>query len=151
MQQASYLESKVLTAQPQRLHLMLIEGAIQFGRRAEAALRKGENAAAAAALLRVVDIVSELLAGVRAHNSELNEKLADLYWFIFRRVSEAKINTDMAALVEALRLLEYERQTWQMLCDKLNGGKTVVPPTPHSRAFAAGPSSNSKSTFSLEA
>ena len=47
MQHSTYLESKVLTAPPQRLHLMLIEGAIRFGRQAEELLRKGERAAAA--------------------------------------------------------------------------------------------------------
>ena len=64
MQHSTYLESKVLTASPQRLHLMLIEGAIRFGRQAEESLRKGERAAAATPLLHMIDIVGELLAAV---------------------------------------------------------------------------------------
>ena len=43
MQKSSYLESKVLTAPPHRLHLMLIEGAIRFGRQADEALQRGEH------------------------------------------------------------------------------------------------------------
>jgi flagellar secretion chaperone FliS len=137
MHHSSYLESKVLTASPQRLHLMLIEGAIRFGRQAEEALRRGDNAAAAAPLLRVIDIVGEMLAGVRTIKSELNQKIADLYWFLFRRVSEAKINSDAAALAQALRLLEFERQTWQLACEKLGGDSTAAtpPPPPHLRSF----------------
>ena len=69
--------------------------------------------------MRVLDIVGEMLAGVRQTKSELNDKLADLYWFLFRRVSEAKINSDAAALAEVLQLLEFERQTWQKVCEKL--------------------------------
>ena len=41
MHHSSYLESKVLTAPPQRKHLMLIDGAIRFGRRADEALSVG--------------------------------------------------------------------------------------------------------------
>ena len=104
MQNSSYLESKVLTAPPQRLHLMLIEGAIRFGRQADEALRRGDEMAAAGPLLRVLDIVGEMLAGVRENKSELTLKIAELYLFMFRRVSEAKINADVAALGEALRL-----------------------------------------------
>ena len=65
MQHSSYVESKVLTAPPQRLHLMLIEGAIRFGRQAEESLRLGNHAASANPMLRVIDILGELLAGVR--------------------------------------------------------------------------------------
>jgi flagellar secretion chaperone FliS len=114
-----YLESKVATASAHRLHLMLIEGAIRFGRQAEDALRRGDMLAAAAPLMRVVDIVGEMLAGVRGQDTELNRKIADLYLFLFRRVAEAKINDDVEKLAEALRLLDFERETWQLACDKL--------------------------------
>jgi flagellar protein FliS len=123
-QNSSYLESKVLTAPPQRLHLMLIEGALRFGRQAEEALRRGDETAAAAPLLRVIDLVGEMLAGVRGQKSNLNKTLADLYWFLFRRATEAKINSDSAALAELLRLLEYERQTWQLACEKFAADST---------------------------
>jgi flagellar protein FliS len=118
MQQSRYLESKVLTAPPHRLHLMLIEGAIRFGRQAEAALGRGDTLSAAAPLLRVIDIVGEMLAGVRERKNALSEKLADLYYFLFRRATQAKINADSAALADVLRILEYERQTWQLVCEK---------------------------------
>jgi flagellar protein FliS len=140
MQQPSYLESKVLTAPPQRLHLMLIEGALRFGRQAEEALRQGNQVAASAAMMRVLDIVGEMLTGVRENKSELNQKIADVYWYLFRRVSAAKINADAAALADVLRLLEYERQTWQMACDKLSSTGTegaAAKPGPRAAAFGA--------------
>jgi flagellar secretion chaperone FliS len=96
---------------------MLIEGAIRFGRQAEEALRRGDTLAAAAPLMRVVNIVGEMLAGVRGQETELNRKIADLYLFLFRRVAEAKINDDVEKLSEALRLLDFERETWQLACD----------------------------------
>lgn len=140
MQQSQYLESKVLTAPPQRLHLMLIEGAIRFGRQAEDALRQGDQVGAAAPLLRVIDILGELVAGVREKKSELNTKVADLYLFLFRRATEAKIYGHAAPLAEVLRLLEFERQTWQIVCDKLSSGSAGSPQPPRSAAFGRGQS-----------
>jgi flagellar secretion chaperone FliS len=141
---SQYLESKVLTAPPQRLHLMLIEGAIRFGRQAEEALRRGDTADSAAPLLRTIDIVGEMLSGVRQQESQTNKRLAEFYWFLFRRLAEAKIHSDTTRLAEALKLLEYERETWQLVCDKLAttapteapGTRSSQIPTPRSSAFS---------------
>jgi flagellar secretion chaperone FliS len=114
---------------------MLIEGALRHGRVADEALRRGDSTAAAAPLLRVLDIVGELLAGVRGNKTDLNNRLADLYWFVFRRTSEAKINSDAPALAEAMRILDLERQTWQLVCEKFAGAEnSSAATTPHSRA-----------------
>ncbi|MEX0613506.1 MAG: flagellar export chaperone FliS [Pirellulales bacterium] len=145
-QHSQYLEAKILTAPPNRLHLMLIEGAIRYGRQAEEALRRGDESAAAAPLLRVIDILGELVAGVRERESELNKKLADLYWFLFRRVTQAKINADMTALAETMQLLEYERQTWQLVCEKFAQASDHQSGTGSSTAPRA-----TKSSLSLEA
>jgi flagellar protein FliS len=150
MQNSSYFESKILTAPPHRLHLMLIEGAIRFGRQADEALRRGDEVAAAGPLLRVLDIVGEMLVGVREKKTDLTLKIAELYLFIFRRVSAAKINSDATALAEALQLLEFERQTWQMLCDKLGSDtSSTKPAVPKPRAFDA--ASSRKSGVSWQA
>ena len=129
--QDRYLESKVLTAPSHQLQLMLIEGAIRYGRQAEAALRRGDRPAASAPLVRVIDIVGEMLAGVRGSTTALNKKVADFYLFLFRTVAEAKVNDSVEKLAEALQLLEFERETWQLVCDKLGATEArrpVVPP-----------------------
>jgi flagellar secretion chaperone FliS len=144
-QNAKYLESKIFTAPPHRLHLMLLEGAIRFGRQAEAAMRRDDHVEASAPLLRVIDIVGELLAGVRQQKSAINNKLTDLYWFLYRCVAEAKINADVVRLAEALKLLEYERQTWLSVCERMaavgnSSGPSGGAPR-NSRAGSAAPSS----------
>jgi flagellar secretion chaperone FliS len=151
MQNTSYFETKILTASPQRLHLMLIEGAIRFGQQASETLQRGDQVAAAGPLLRMIDIVAELLAGVRHSQTELNQKLARVYMFLFCRISEAKINADQQALAEVLELLEFERQTWQMACDKLSATGAAAPPAPMSNAFAAGRANTPKSGLSFQA
>jgi flagellar secretion chaperone FliS len=114
-----YLESKVLSAPAHRLHLMLIEAAIRRGRQAEEALRRADLTGADKPMMQTIEIVGELLAGVREQKTDLNKQIAGVYWFIFRLVSEAKINDNADKMKEALKLLEFERETWQLVCDKI--------------------------------
>jgi flagellar protein FliS len=130
---------------------MLIEGAIRFGRQAQDALQRGEQIAAAAPLLRLIDIVGEMLAGVRENTTELNRKIADLYSYLFRRVSEAKIHSDAVALREAMELLEFERQTWQLACDKLAAANPKAAHAPTSPNDGVSRGQVPKSGISFEA
>jgi flagellar secretion chaperone FliS len=114
---SQYFESKVLTAPSHRLHLMLIEGAIRKATEAEAALRRGDVVAADAPAMRLLDIISEMLVGVRQNKTPLNQQIAQLYIYMFRLAGQAKINDDADQLVELLKQLE--RQTWQQVCEKL--------------------------------
>jgi flagellar secretion chaperone FliS len=132
-----YLESKVLTAPAYRLHLMLIEGAIRFGRQAAGALDRGDRLAASAPLLRMLDIVGELLAGVRESKTELSQKLAEVYLYLFQDVSLAKINNDPAKLSEALKLLDFERETWQLVSDKMEGTDPAKSNSPIAHHFGS--------------
>ena len=125
MQNSQYLESRVLTAPPQRLHLILIEGAIRFGRQAEALLRRNEIIAAEPPLMRAIDIAGELLVAARQNRSEITDKLAAFYGYLFRALATVKVNSDADLLAETLELLEFDRQTWQMVCEKLAAEPTV--------------------------
>jgi flagellin-specific chaperone FliS len=107
-------------------------------------LQRGETTAAAEPLMRVIDIVGEMLAAVRERKDDINKKLTELYWFLFRRVSEAKLHSDVAKLAEALRLLEFERQTWLAVCDRFGPLTAANAPPP------ANPGSSSPG-LSLEA
>jgi hypothetical protein len=67
-------------------------------------------------------------------------------------VTEAKINGDQAALGEALRLLEYERETWQLVCEKLNSAAPASNGQPQpSAAFTRIISAEPKSGISYRA
>lgn len=128
-QRSQYLESKVLTAPSHRLHLMLIEGAIRYGREAEIALRTGDVVAADVPSMKMIDVIGELLVGVRQSKTDLNQTIAEFYLFLFRIVGEAKVNDDPDKIAEVLRLLEFERETWQLVCDKL-GNEPEAADTP---------------------
>lgn len=121
--QNDYLENKVNTASSAQLHLMLIEGALRFLAQADKALLREDEVATNAALVRVLEIVEELIVGVRHSSDEINTKLAALYQFVFTQVSMIYVNGDRQLLGEAQKILEFQRETWRQACEKISGGE----------------------------
>ncbi|QDU91732.1 Flagellar protein FliS [Pirellulimonas nuda] len=129
-----YLESKVNTASPAQLHLMLIEGAVRFARQAEQAMLRDEEVRANSSLTKVIDIVAEMLAGVRHADTEINRRLEELYQFVFATAVSAYVNFDSNKLADVLRVLEFERETWRLACERTqaaDGPKGAPIPAAH--------------------
>jgi len=114
-----YLAARVETANSAQLHLMLIDGALRFGREAEKGVLRGDEVAYQPPLLRTLDVVGELLAGVRHAQTDLNAKLAQLYAFVYARLTSAYVNGDKTAMAEALQVLQVEQETWRLAVEKL--------------------------------
>ncbi|MEM6329257.1 MAG: flagellar export chaperone FliS [Planctomycetota bacterium] len=133
-----YLEQKINTASPAQLHLMLIEGAIRFASMADQHYEANDADAAAEPLKRAMDVVSEMLAGVKHSTDEINVKLAELYRFVFTRLTMAYVNTDRVKLAEALRVLEADRVTWRAACEKV-ASRTASDKAPAPAAAATQP------------
>ena len=72
-------------------------------------------------MMRAQKIVLELSTSLRPEVGApgLCEKLEALYTYIYKRLVEANISHEVSAVDEVLGLLEYEKQTWQMLMDQL--------------------------------
>jgi len=123
-----YLRTKILTASPEELRLMLYEGTIRFCHQAKSALEKKDYEVFCNSLVRAQKIVLELSTSLRPELSpELCEKLNALYIYIYRRMVDANTNRDAAAIDEAIELMGYEKETWQMLMQQLaeSGGGGV--------------------------
>ena len=119
----AYLSSQVNTATPQKLHLMLLDGALRFGLLAKQSW--DDDVARDQALTRCRTITGELLASVRAYDSEISKQLADIYQFIYLTVVEGQVNADASKIDEAMQVLEVERETWRQVCDKF-GAETAT-------------------------
>ena len=113
-----YLETEVQTATPQKLHKMLLDGAVRFALTAKQAAHDGKDPETQAAFDRCRDIVSELLAGIRGKD-ELSEKVTGLYSFVLRSLIDIQQNYDEAKLIDVVEILEIERETWRLLCEKM--------------------------------
>ena len=126
-----YLSAKVMTATPQKLHLMLIEGAVRCLRvAAEKWDDETQRAESEKLVVRAIDIVGEMLAAVRDSQHDLAARLEQVYQFVLTQLAYTYANSDRAPLLDALRVLEYERETWQMLCAKLAEDDTTPAPAP---------------------
>jgi flagellar secretion chaperone FliS len=117
---AQYLRNQILTASPEQLQLMLYDGAIRFSRRGRDALAKNDLEESFNHLTRAQRIVLEMLNGLRPEvNPEVCNKMVGLYNFVYRRLVDGSIHKDTQAIDEAIRILEYQRETWTLLMDKL--------------------------------
>ena len=118
----SYLKTKILTASPQELRLMLYEGAIKFCHQARKAIEDSNIEESFNHLMQAQKIVLELSSSLNHDVApELCEKLNALYTFIYRLLVDANIEKRVDPIDEALKLLEYEKQTWHMLMNKAAG------------------------------
>jgi len=123
-----YLETQVHTATPQKLRLMLIDGALRHSRRTLELWRQRDFDQALESLIRTREIVSELIAGIEADASPLARQVGNLYAYLFSALTEAQQTRDEHQLAAVIRVLEEERETWRQLCEQLPD-RPVSPPT----------------------
>ena len=115
-----YLRTKILTASPEELRLMLYDGAIKFARHARTALDERRYEEMFTSLTRAQKIVLELSTSLKPEiDPDLCGKLGALYNYIYRLLVDAHVEKSTRKLDEAIELLSFERQTWQLLIQKL--------------------------------
>ncbi len=120
MSVAEYLETKILTATPHQLHLMVVDGAIRHATSAEEALRGRDLTRAEAQLTRASQFVAELIGGLDAgRQPQLVDQLKAVFIFVQRMLAEAHRRHDANQVAEALAVLRIHRQTWLALGEKL--------------------------------
>ena len=126
-QAQNYLRMRVMTATPEQLQLMLFDGALRFGEQARQSLEKKDCEGTYNHISRVQKIIAELTGSLKHDvNPDLCGKLAALYNYAYRKLTEACIRHEFAALDEALRVLKYQRETWVMLLDQLGKQKATA-------------------------
>jgi flagellar protein FliS len=108
------VESQLSGASPHALVAMLFDGYMEALAQARGALRKHDAAAKGRAIGRAVRIVDEgLRAGLDLRaGGELARDLQDLYAYISRRLTQANLHSDEAALDECQRLMLPLQQAW---------------------------------------
>ena len=126
--QEQYLKAKIMTAGPEQLQLMLYDGAIRFCEQARQAMQVNDIPTTHDRLLRAERIVLELSNGLRAEvNRERAAKLTSLYNYVYRLLVDANFSKNIEALTEAMGLLSYQRNTWQMVLEKLRQERSPGP------------------------
>lgn len=116
----AYLKTQVLTARPEQLTLMLLDGAIRFAQKGRQCLLEKNYEGSFEALSRAEQIVMELLNGLRPEAApDLCRRQAGLYMFVYRQLVEANMTRTTEPLDGALKILDTLRETWLLLLEKL--------------------------------
>jgi flagellar protein FliS len=116
----AYLKTQVLTAPPERLRLMLLEGGVRFLRQGRDGLTRKDYSASYEGFSQARAIVIELMNSVRPDIApDLCARVQSLYTFIFQTIVEASLEKSIEKADKAIELVEFERETWAMAIEKL--------------------------------
>ena len=123
----NYLRTRVMTATPEQLQMMLFDGAIRFGEQARIALQKKDFEQTYNNISRLQKILAELSSSLKHDVSpDLCKKLQGLYNFAYRKLIEASVNHSLGSLDDALKVLKYQRETWLLLLTQLGKQKAAA-------------------------
>jgi len=110
------LEGTVMEASPYRLVALLLAGACDRVRLAQSCLGRGDLARKGKAIGEACAIVGHLNGSLdHEAGGEVAGNLASLYDYVVRRLTEANLNNDEAALREALDLLGEIDSAWNAI------------------------------------
>lgn len=118
----AYLRTRILSATPEQLRLMLLDGAIKFASQARHGIEAGDHEAIYNGISRCRSIVVELLSTIRADvDAEIADRVRAVYSFLVTELIEVGLEKEIARLDGVIRILEYERETWVMAMEKFAG------------------------------
>jgi flagellar protein FliS len=112
---AAYQQQSIMTAPPERLVVMLYDGAIRFFFQAGAALREGARATAFERLDRGEAIVDHLLTTLDMSAGQVAERLEGIYVFCNRLLMEARIERDADKVDLVRNYLSELRDAWAQI------------------------------------
>lgn len=116
----AYLRTKVLTASPAELRLMLLDGAIRFCEQARRGYETRDYEMSYEGTTKAQAILMELLNALRPQQApELCQRLNALYTYLYTQLVTASTTRDLATVDEVLKLLRYERETWSLCIDEM--------------------------------
>jgi flagellar protein FliS len=119
-----YLRTRVMTATPEQLQIMLYDGAIRFCEQAKQGIEKKNREQVFTNISKVQKIITELLGALKPElYPELCEKLAAVYRYVYKRTIEVSVEHKMESLQEAIDLLKFQRDTWSMLLEQVSRDK----------------------------
>ena len=122
---AAYQNSKIMTASPAELTLMLYDGAIKFCNIALVGIEKKDIEKAHNNIVKVERIIQEFQATLD-HKYPVAKDFDQVYTYLRRRLHEANMKKDPEILEEVLKHLRTMRDTWKEVMALNQGNKAQV-------------------------
>lgn len=107
-----YAQSRVSTASPLELVLMMYDAAIKNMKAASEHIARKDFAAANAAITKAEDIVEELRSSLNAEAGEIATALDSLYDYVYRGLIMSNVKKDTRILSDCINVLEQIRGAW---------------------------------------
>ena len=122
---AAYKNSKVMTASPAELTLMLYEGAIKFANIAKVAMEE-KNIEKTHNNIRKADAIVEELQCTLNHKYPVAKDFDNVYTYLRDRLMWANLKKDPAILDECLDIMHTMRDTWKEVMKRTKNGSSGV-------------------------
>lgn len=115
-----YFRHKVMTASPQELRMLLLEGAIRFVDTGREGLAAKDYEKVYEGFSQAKAIVMELITSLNHEvDPDLCARVQSLYTYIYSLLVDASFNRDDDKAKEARERLEFEKETWGLLMQQL--------------------------------
>ena len=118
----AYKRQQVLTATPEALTLMLYNGALRFMTEGREAIEKKDYEEANNSLQKAQNIITEFRVTLNMEY-EISHQLLPLYNYVYDRLVEAKMKSDLAQLDEAKNIITELRDAWAQAMKKARAEK----------------------------
>ncbi|AAR36428.1 flagellar export chaperone FliS [Geobacter sulfurreducens] len=134
-----YQNTQVGTASPEKILIMLYDGAINFSKIALERMEKKDLAGKGKYISKAQAIVSELMNTLNHDvGGGIAQRLEQLYIYVIDEYINANINNSPRALENAIRILTVLRDSWVEAIDIWKRERDAVPPSVHQPGYVAG-------------
>jgi len=118
----AYKRQQVLTATPEALTLMLYNGALRFMTEGREAIEKKDYEEANNSLQKAQNIITEFRVTLNMEY-EISHQLLPLYNYVYDRLVEANMKSDLTQLDEAKNIITELRDAWAQAMKKARAEK----------------------------
>ena len=118
----AYKRQQVLTATPEALTLMLYNGALRFMTEGREAIERKDYEEANTSLQKAQNIITEFRVTLNM-DYEIAHQLLPLYNYVYDRLVEANLQSDLAKLDEAKTIITELRDAWAQAMKKARAEK----------------------------
>jgi flagellar protein FliS len=125
----AFLLQEIESASPAKLRFLLLQKAHGLCLVVSDLWKENRHNDAEQWVIRIQDIVTELLSGVVDPRHELAQITSDLYVFLSKLVVAVMIERDVEALLNVTEILEIEMETWAMFV-RQESVERGAPPAP---------------------
>lgn len=125
----AYLESRVLTAAPYQLHLLVVEAALRHARKAQEALQQRDFEVSYFGLTKARECLDELITGLNSEPlPDLSEGMKQLFLFVHRCFRLADLTHETKHIADGLRVLEMHRDNWLLAIERAAQERAALEP-----------------------